>query len=520
MKYFIAIFLLGWSGIVLAQRLPVSVRKGDQAMQVADYYTALHYFRQALAQKPSPDVRFRLAEAARSFHAWALAQTHYEILLAEPAAAQFPQARLGLAEALLAQGQYEKAEVALVRFLKTPPEHAPTRLRAEAALQSCRWALAQPPDTVWQLTRLPGRINSPYGEFGAWQSGDTLFYTSYQFDKANDKYTPTRKISKLMFSTDEKRGRQMAKSVNTDTAHTAYMTIAPGQREMYFARCQFTEGAAIQCQLCKRKKDRRGRWEAAFEVLPPSINMPGFTHTQPSLLFDTSTQQLYLLFASNRPGGQGGMDIWAAAIPAKGDIWGNPQPLASINTAFDDITPSFLEKTATLYWATNAPPSFGGYDLWSATYTGHLSFGERTHTGPGLNSSYDEYAPFFKHPDSGYFSSNRPGGRFVDEDSQTCCPDIFKAQRKTTPPRIEITADTLVQFVENTPVVPISSTTEMPSTLEDFLPLTSTSTTTSRNLAPAKQPLPKPIPKPGRATCKGKIPTTNNTRTTAKGRMP
>ena len=42
-----------------AQRPAVLVRKGEQAMQVQDYYTALHYFQQALAAKPAPDIRFR-----------------------------------------------------------------------------------------------------------------------------------------------------------------------------------------------------------------------------------------------------------------------------------------------------------------------------------------------------------------------------------------------------------------------------------------------------------------------------
>ena len=166
---------------VSAQRPAALVRKGDAAMQVSDYYTALHYFRQALAARPAPDIRFRLAEAAFQFKAYELAAEQYELLVESSAAAQFPGAQLGLGLTYGCLGQYDAAVRTLDTFLQLGRGTRQQVNTATKAMASCRWALTQPADDTWKSERLPRRINSAYGEFGAWKSGDTLYFTSYRF---------------------------------------------------------------------------------------------------------------------------------------------------------------------------------------------------------------------------------------------------------------------------------------------------------------------------------------------------
>ncbi|WP_367389707.1 hypothetical protein [Lewinella sp. LCG006] len=465
----IALLLVGfWAE---AQRPAALLKKGDQAMVQEDYYTALHYFRQALERKPAPDIEFRLAEAALAFQAYEAAEEHYLALTKGNAIQQYPTVWLGLGLSYQSQGKYQEATEALNAFIATGKGSAQQQEKARAALLSASWAQEQTLEEEWTLERLPRRINSPYGEFGAWKSGDTLYYTSYSYDKEDDKYEPARKISKVMFSRDDRRGRVMSRGFNEDTLHTAHTAISRDKQLMFFNRCQFTEGAAISCQLYVREKDSRGRWKREFTVLPAEINAPSATATQPSLMWDSIAQQEYLLFVSKRAGGSGDFDLWQVPLPVGDSKWEKPRPILALNTPYGEISPQFHAASQTLYFSTNRPPGFGGYDLVKVPYLGNGEWGTVENLGLAINSSYDDTYPFFTKEDSAYFSSNRPGGRYLDPDTKNCCPDIFKANLVPPPPPAP--TDTAA-IVEIPPLQPEPTTPTHPifRTLEDFLPLT------------------------------------------------
>lgn len=472
-KGWLLCILLIMSVALQAQRPAALIRKGDQAMQQADYYTALHYFRQALERKPSPDIRYRLAEAALAFQAFEPAETHYKELTKSTAIQQYPTAWLGLGLAYQSQGKYEEAGDALEAFLATGKGSSPQQEKARATLLSVKWAQTQVVEEEWNMERLPRRINSPYGEFGAWKSGDTLFYTSYRYDKDDDKYEPARKISKVMITRDDRRGRVLGRGFNEDTIHTAHTALSRNKQMIFFNRCQFTEGAAISCKLYVRERDRRGRWKRNYTALPEAINAPTETATQPALMWDSTAQQEYLLFISKRTGGSGDFDLWRIALPAKDGKWGTPTPLAALNSRYGDISPQFEASSQTLYFSTNRPPGFGGYDIVSVPYLGNDEWGTIKNLGPAVNSSYDDTYPHFTKPEEAYFSSNRPGGRYLDPDTKNCCPDIFKMKKVIPLPPDPV--DSLAVVVDDTPVIvpaPVVPQRPVFKTLEDFLPLT------------------------------------------------
>ncbi len=470
-KGLLLVVLLLVTSIGEAQRPAALLRKGDQAMAQEDYYTALHYFRQALERKPAPDIRFRLAESALAFQAFEAAEEHYLEITESTAIQQYPTAWLGLGLAYQSQGKYSDAINALNTFIATGKGSTQQQEKARTALLSSSWAEAQTLEEEWTLDRLPRRINSPYGEFGAWKSGDTLFYTSYRYEKEDDKYEPARKISKVMFSRDDRRGRVMSRGFNEDTIHTAHTALSRDKQLMFFNRCQFTEGAAISCQLYTRERDRRGRWERGFSALPAAINTPRATATQPTLMWDSIAQQEYLLFVSKRPGGSGDFDLWQVALPNDDGKWGEPSPIAALNTAYGEVSPQFHEASQTLYFSTNRPPGFGGYDLVKVPYLGNDEWGAVENLGLGINSSYDDTYPFFTKPEVAYFSSNRPGGRYLDPDTKNCCPDIFKAKLVPPPPSDPVDTNAIVRIdpIKPEPTIP---TRPIFRNLEDFLPLT------------------------------------------------
>ncbi len=115
-----------------------------------------------------------------------------------------------------------------------------------------------------------------------------------------------------------------------------------------------------------------------------------------------------LYFASDRPGGMGGWDLYVSTW--NGTSWSVPKNLgAPINTPGNEITP-FVEGDV-LYFASDWHPGLGGFDIFRIDLT---DFGtpQVLHLGTGINSSRDDYGFIFDARSGyGYLTSNRSGGR-------------------------------------------------------------------------------------------------------------
>jgi hypothetical protein len=128
---------------------------------------------------------------------------------------------------------------------------------------------------------------------------------------------------------------------------------------------------------------------------------------------------LSLYFSSSRPGGFGGLDIWVSQRASVHDAWETPQNLGpDINTSGSDTTPTVSLDGHSLYFASDRPGGLGGLDLYvSRRHNKRDDFGWRppVNLGGGVNSSAAERGPaHFEDDDTGtitlFFSSTRPGG--------------------------------------------------------------------------------------------------------------
>lgn len=125
--------------------------------------------------------------------------------------------------------------------------------------------------------------------------------------------------------------------------------------------------------------------------------------------FSSDDRTLY--FSSNRRGGKGGLDLYRVSIDNSGRF-GRPINMGSIiNTPGDEIFPHVHDGK--LYFATDGHPSIGGLDLYTAIRKGDDIVLE--HLGTPINSVGDDFAISFSDMRSGYFSSNRPGGKGDDD---------------------------------------------------------------------------------------------------------
>ncbi len=118
-----------------------------------------------------------------------------------------------------------------------------------------------------------------------------------------------------------------------------------------------------------------------------------------------------LFFSSERPGGEGGKDIYRC-IKLPNGKWSkafNMGPL--INTPYDEDGGFIHPDGKTFFFASNGPKSMGGYDIMYATLNDENRFANVTNIGYPINTTDDDVF-YVTSPDGqrGYFSSAKAGG--------------------------------------------------------------------------------------------------------------
>jgi len=120
-----------------------------------------------------------------------------------------------------------------------------------------------------------------------------------------------------------------------------------------------------------------------------------------------------LIFASDRPGGFGGMDLYR--VVKEFDEWGNPENLGEkINTAGNEVFP-FFHPDGTLYFASDNHGSLGGLDMYMTRNENDM-WTSPTNLAAPFNTENDDFGFIIDQDNrNGYFSSNRPEGKGGDD---------------------------------------------------------------------------------------------------------
>lgn len=105
----------------------------------------------------------------------------------------------------------------------------------------------------------------------------------------------------------------------------------------------------------------------------------------------------------DRPAGIGGCDLYAVTEGESGAVI-NLGPI--INSAVWDSQPFVTADGQQLWFSSNRPGGFGGYDLYVAERQPGGTWGEPKNAGPAVNSPKNELSPFV-HPATGtlYFAA-------------------------------------------------------------------------------------------------------------------
>ncbi|MEJ7643507.1 MAG: OmpA family protein [Chryseolinea sp.] len=150
-------------------------------------------------------------------------------------------------------------------------------------------------------------------------------------------------------------------------------------------------------------QNQNGKWSAPA-ALNANINFKTYESRQPAISYGGDS----LIFATNRPGGSGGYDLWMS-INSGDENWGPAKNLGvSVNTKLNELAPAFTSFPNVLFFASDGHEGFGGMDLYMSK---RLSTGENIlyNLGSPFNSNRDDcFISFSEH--ELYWSSNRQEG--------------------------------------------------------------------------------------------------------------
>lgn len=155
-------------------------------------------------------------------------------------------------------------------------------------------------------------------------------------------------------------------------------------------------------------KKENGVWS---EPLPLPFGNKEFDDCHPAISIDGDK----LFFASNRPGGSGGMDLYVSY--RVGDTWSEPVNLGSgINTSGNDAFP-FVHADNTLYFASDGQEGgLGGFDLFYTIPEGANTWTKPVNLGAPFSTKGDDLGLIVDlNKINGYFASNGNGGKGSDD---------------------------------------------------------------------------------------------------------
>jgi outer membrane protein OmpA-like peptidoglycan-associated protein len=180
------------------------------------------------------------------------------------------------------------------------------------------------------------------------------------------------------------------------------LCFTPDGKRVFFTRNSKKKNAATQkreLMLFTAEVSSKGKWS---NITPCNINSKLYSVGHPAVSKDGD----YIVFASEAPGGQGGTDLYVASLDANGTV-GEPINLGpKVNTTGNEFFPWFSPE-GQLFFSSNGLKGLGGYDLFvTELKNGKDVFNPMNLEAP-INSLSDDIAIVYHEDMKGYMSSNR-----------------------------------------------------------------------------------------------------------------
>ncbi len=271
-------------------------------------------------------------------------------------------------------------------------------------------------------------FNTEYSEFGAYLNAGRLYFSSgrieegsenlydwnneawldiYHVEEGNKDAKPVKfegeinskfHESSLVFSTNHKN----------DTVIYFTRNNYFGNKESFYTTKEDYKVESLNNLKIYRAEKIDDKWKVTRNL---SMNADHYSSGHPSV----NTERTYLFFASDKPGGYGGTDIYYAKIHKRGGIGEPVNAGPVVNTPGNEMFP-YVNNEGQLFFSSDGHPGFGMLDVFATVSDSTGTFKDVVNLGKPLNSEKDDFGYYaLDNGIDGYVSSNRSGGTGGDD---------------------------------------------------------------------------------------------------------
>ena len=440
-KLFFLAALITFSGTAMAQPVNPYLVAADKYYNEGDFYSASQYYEKFLngenpgtktavfnpyavsatsskktVQAPASSreqVIYNLAESYRRLNYHEKAAPQYQQLLDNP---RFTLARFYYAKSMRALGDYTTAESEMNTFLSGyTTDDDEIRREAQREIANIKFAqkqLSRSDLKLYTVNKAPGALTDTGATYApAWMGDNQLLVTSTRPVEDDKDNLYTNRIYQLNYDGTSVGDLTRIEIEQPKEVHQGAAAVVPAGNVIYMSR--WTVGEGTKTASIYSSTLTGGKWSAPSPVA--ALNVAGSNSQQPFITSDGK----YILFSSDRPGGQGGYDIYYA--PLDGGNIGTVTNLGTvINTLHDEQAPTVHAASNTLVFSSNGRVGMGGYDFFYSK-GGITAPEEPVNFGYPVNSVKDDI----------YFAS-RGNARNILENvllssdrDASCCLELF-----------------------------------------------------------------------------------------------
>lgn len=395
-----------------------SIRRGDAALAIGEYWEAANQYKKAYQRTPSTQ------KDKRGFIAYKMADSYRRYGYTARALGSYRNAvRYGYTDTLTylyegdmarVTGDYKGAIRAYQNYLAGHPDDPDALRGLRSAEQAAAYKEKGSPFTV----RLDKSFNSNRSDYcAAFLPSDDkgkLFFTSTRNAAVGDELSGITGLKNgdiFMAAKDEKGKWKAVEPIEGDfsTANDeGAPAFSPDGKTMYLTVCTTNPEYPRMAEIYTSQRSDAA-WGKPQPLKITADTLSSYAHPA------VSPDGRYLYFTSDMPGGFGGTDLWRARL--NGGTLGVIENLGeTLNTAGNECFPTF-RSNGELYFSTDGRDGMGGLDLYQATEDTVLHTWHVVHLPSPMNSYADDFGMAFEGSHyRGYFSSNRTtGGRGWDK---------------------------------------------------------------------------------------------------------
>ncbi|MCP3932214.1 MAG: OmpA family protein [Bacteroidetes bacterium] len=427
-------FVMVFSALSAQSRL----NRANKYMKSLNYAGAIELYNQVLEKEDNSEAKMNIAEAYRKVNDTENAEYWYGQVVRLPEAE--PLHKLYYGQMLQRNGKCDLAREWYQQYVEAVSDD----VRGQFLLRACDYEeeLMTKSVNVFEVAHLD--FNSHLDDFSpAFYQGGLIFASDRDEGsviKREHTWTGNPFLELFFIEVENVESEEnlcsyiygqpekFSKKLNTKY-HDAVVTFSNDQEEIFFTRNNFKDGktgkddeGVIRLKVFSAKNLGDGKW-GDLESLP--FNSDEYSVSHPTLSGDGNR----LFFASDMPGGFGGMDLYLS--DKESGRWGPPMNLGPIvNTEGNEIFPYF-DNSGRLYFSSDGQVGLGGLDIYSAEDRGNGEWSEPENMGFPVNTIADDFGIVFNEDGTcGFFSSDRIGGAGRD--------DIYSFVKKATPVQIYV----------------------------------------------------------------------------------